>query len=524
MAKITTSAVFKEYNPSQALLLPPTLDDLIEESHLSRVVNRVVDAMDISILMNQYQGGGTSSYHPRMLLKVLLYGYSMKIYTGRKIARALRSDIHFMWLASWNKPDFRTINNFRSSKAKDVINELFQQMLLFLIEHQYIKMENYFNDGSTFGADANKYKVTWKKNAERYQAATKEKCQKLFEEIDQLNAAENRQYGNLDLEERGLSASQITPEKIDGQVAKLDKIIETTVIKKTKRKAESLKKKVREKQQKIDQYQAQQECSGGRSGYSKTDPDATAMRMKNEELLPAYNVMTGSENQFITAVSVHQQPNDGACFKEHLQQAAQQWPVQPKAIIADSIFGNEQNYELLDKLRIENYLKFPSFHREQKKKFKEQIFQKENFSYNSQTDSFTCPNQQHLVYKGTFTQTHPKTGYVSHFKEYQCQECQGCPFYDQCCKSEKGRNRTIKLSEKLEKYKQQARENLTSEKGVALRKQRSIEIESCFGDIKHNMGFRRFHLRGLNKVKTEFIIVAMAHNLRKVHLKNRKAA
>jgi len=524
MAKLSTTAVFKEYNPLQALLFPPSLSDLIEESHLSRVVDRIVEAMDISSLFNKYEGGGTSSYHPRMLLKVLLYGYSTKVYTGRRIARALRSDIHFMFLAGWNKPDFRTINNFRSSKAKEVINELFQQMLLFLIEHQYIKMENYFSDGSTFRADANKHKVTWKKNAVRYQAAAEEKCRELFQQIEELNAAEEHQYGNTDLEERGQNAVEITPEKINEQVARLDKIISGTEAKKTKRKAASLKKKVVEKQQKIMGYQQQQECSGNRSGFSKTDPQATAMRMKNDELLPAYNVMTGSENQFITAVSVHQNPNDGACFKEHLEEAGKQWPSLPKAIIADSIFGTEQNYELLEKLSIGNYLKFPSFHSEQKKNFKDRVFLKENFSYDAITDSFICPNQKRLVYKGSFNQTHQKTGYVSTLKEYQCEDCQDCPFYSQCCKSEKGANRTIKLSEKLEEHKQQARENLASEKGALLRKKRSVEIESCFGDIKHNMSFRRFHLRGLDKVKTEFIMVAMAHNLRKMSLQDKKAA
>ena len=184
-------------------------------------------------------------------------------------------------------------------------------------------------------------------------------------------------------------------------------------------------------------------------GYSKTDEDATAMRMKNNELLPAYNVVTGSEDQFITAVSIHQNPNDGTCFKDHLQAIETQCPQLPKAIIADSIFGTEQNYELLEGMKVESYLKFPSFHSEQTKKFRENPFLKENFSYDPQSDTFTCPNQQLLTLKGTFIQTHKKTGYVSHFKEYQSQSCQGCPFYDQCCKSEKGKNRTIRLNEKL---------------------------------------------------------------------------
>ncbi|WP_342089508.1 transposase, partial [Dyadobacter sp. OTU695] len=121
-----------------------------------RVVNEVVERMDVSSLVNLYEGGGTSAYHPRMLLKVLLYAYCMKIYTGRKIARALAQDIHFFWLSGMSRPDFRTINRFRSGKAKESIQVLFSSMLVFLMEHDYIKMENYFCDGSTFSADAGK--------------------------------------------------------------------------------------------------------------------------------------------------------------------------------------------------------------------------------------------------------------------------------------------------------------------------------------------------------------------------------
>jgi hypothetical protein len=247
--------------------------------------------------------------------------------------------------------------------------------------------------------------------------------------------------------------------------------------------------------------------------------------MKNKvEVLPAYNAMAGCEDQFITGVSVHQNGNDGACFEEHLKQAAVQQPVPPKAIIADSIFGTEQNYELLASLNMENYMKFPTFHREENKSYGDDPFLKDNFAYDSVTDSYRCPNDQYLVLKREYESTEKRKGYKSQLKEYECSSCTGCPFYERCCKSEKGVNRTITINEKLENYKQQTRENLKGEKGHHLRKQRSTEIESCFGDIKHNMGFRRFHLRGLKKVKTEFTLVAMAHNMKKLYLKGVKKA
>jgi transposase len=496
------------------------LGELIEPTHLVRVVNDIVEAMNIGSLINQYEGGGTTAYHPRMLLKVLLYAYATKIYTGRKIARALRQDIHFMWLAAMNRPDFRTINNFRSGKAKEVIEELFKEMLLFLVNHQYIRMENYFCDGSTFSADANRYKMVWKKNAERYKEAAEIKCKELFKQIDQFNDIENKMYGDSDLEETGLKAENITSQTIGAQVEKLNKVIETTTDHKKKRKATSVKKELKVNEDKILKYERQIETAKNRSGYNRTDEDATAMRMKNDETLPAYNMLAGSENQFIVSCSVHQNTNDAVCLKEHLAQLEKHTDTLPETITADSIFGTEENYELIEQKGIENYMKFSSFHNEQKKHYQSNPFIKENFSYNAETDTYTCPNNKTLSLKQATKQTHKRTGYISNIKVYECENCSGCPFYLQCCKSEKENNRILKVNEKLEDYKSKARHNLMSEKGILLRRQRGMEIESCFGDIKHNMGFRRFHLRGLKKVRTECCFVAMAHNLRKIHIKN----
>src|SRR5580765_8122049 len=118
MTKITTKAVFKTYDPDQIQLLPQSLEELIAPDHLVRVVRRVVDQMDMGTILNQYPGGGSSAYHPVMMIKVILYGYALGICTGRKIARALRQDVTFMWLSAYNQPDFRTINEFRSGELK----------------------------------------------------------------------------------------------------------------------------------------------------------------------------------------------------------------------------------------------------------------------------------------------------------------------------------------------------------------------------------------------------------------------
>lgn len=515
MGKIKTKAVFKEYNQQQIQLLPPSLDELIGENDLVRVVNQVVDNLDLSSIINEYEGGGTSAYHPKMLTKIILYGYAMKIYTGRKLAKAMRQDIHFMWLAAYNRPDFRTINLFRSGILKETIEELFKQLLLFLVDHGHVRIENYFTDGTFVSADANKHKVVWRKSAERYKKMAEEKLPELMAQIDKLNQAEDSQYGDHDLEEVGDKA--ISKENIARGVEKLNKVIEKTSDYREKRKAESLKKKVEQHTQKIEKYESQLQIAQQRSGFSKTDTDASVMMMKNKELLPAYNVLASSEDQFITAVTVHQNPNDGVGFKEHVDS----FIFAPATITADSIFGTEENYQFLESKEVTAYLKYPLFHKEQSRSFREDPYRKENFKYHAETDTYECSEKQPLHYTQDRKDV-SKSGFTFDVKVYKASGCTSCSKREACTKSKEG-NRTITVNNQLEIYKKIARTNLESPKGVELRKQRSVEIESCFGDIKHNMGFRRFHLRGIKKVKTEITIVSMAHNLRKLQLKQLKS-
>ena len=516
MGKIKTKAVFKEYNQQQIQLLPASLEELIGANDLVRVVNQVVDSLDLSSLINQYDGGGTSAYHPRMLTKVILYGYAMKIYTGRKIAKALRQDIHFIWLAAFNRPDFRTINMFRSGILKETIEELFKQLLVFLVDHGHVRVENYFTDGTFVSADANKHKVVWRKSAERYKKMAEDKLPELMAQIEELNKEEDRKYGDQDLEEVG--EKPISKENIAKGIEKLNEVIEKTTTYRERRKAASLKRKVEQQTQKIEKYESQLEIAQQRSGFSKTDTEASVMKMKNEEFLPAYNVLASSEDQFITAVTVHQNPNDAIGFKQHVES----FTFVPATITADSIFGTEENYQFLESKEVTAYLKYPLFHKEQSRKFREDPYRKENFRYHAETDTYECPEKQRLDYTQNRRDV-SKTGFTSDIKIYKASECVSCSKRELCTKSKEG-NRTIMINNQLDIYKQIARTILESPKGIELRKRRSVEIESCFGDIKHNMRFRRFHLRGVKKVKTEITIVSIAHNLRKLQLKQVKLA
>ena len=174
---------FKDYSQNQIMLLPPCLEDYIPEKHLVRIVNHVIDQIELKLLESNYSGGGASNYHPKMMLKVLIYAYCNKTYSCRNIAKQVQQNVHFMWLAGQQRPDFRTINNFRSGTMKRLIEKVFGKVLDFLMEQGYVKMESYFVDGTKMRADANKYSHVWAKNAKRYKEGVQKKIRELFEEM-----------------------------------------------------------------------------------------------------------------------------------------------------------------------------------------------------------------------------------------------------------------------------------------------------------------------------------------------------
>src|SRR5690606_18904964 len=186
MKKIT----FKPYVMNQQKLMPPSYEEKIPAGHLVRHVNEAIEALDLEILLSQYEGGGTSSYHPKMMLKVLVYAYCKKIYTSRKIAEALEENIHFMWLSGEQTPDFRTLNHFRGKRMKGVIDEVFTAVLEQLVKKKVVKLENYFVDGSKIEANANKHKVVWEKRRERYEGQVRKQIKGLLEVIEAENEKE----------------------------------------------------------------------------------------------------------------------------------------------------------------------------------------------------------------------------------------------------------------------------------------------------------------------------------------------
>ena len=511
--KKNTQVVFKPYTMGQ-LQLPTNLDDLIPEDHLVRVVHEAIEKMDLDPLLKRYKGGGTSSYHPKMMLKVLVYAYSQRVYSSRQIAKALRENVYFMWISGNSRPDFRTINRFRGEVMRGIMEQVFASVLELLIEEGYVKLEHYFLDGTKIEANANRYSWVWAKSTRNYKQKLQENVKKLLDEIDQVNEEQDEEYGDKDLEEMG-EDGPIDADKLEKKIQELNEILKEDP--EDKKLAKAVKKMQEDYLPRQQKYEAQEKKFKGRSSYSKTDVDATFMRMKedhmkNGQLKPGYNVQIGTENQFVVGFSVHQRPGDSGCLVPHLEGLKSQLGRLPETVIADAGYGSEENYVYLDGQGTEAYIKYNTFHLEQKKRKKDR-FRAASFPYDETKDEFICPAQKRLSYRH-MEPYQTENGFQTELRIYECEDCSRCELKTQCTRAVG--NRRIQVSFRGRELRDQASVRLLSEQGLTLRSKRPVEAESVFARLKHNWGFRRFRLRGKEKVEVEWGLLSIAHNLAKV--------
>lgn len=502
--------VFKDYSPKQNLLFPPNLEELIPASHPVRVVDSIIDGINLDPLLLTYKGGGTSSYHPRMLLKVIVYSYLRNIYSSRSIEEALKENIHFMWLSGMSQPDHNTIFRFRSKRLKNEIKKIFSQVVLLLAQEGHISLKEVFIDGTKIEANANRYTFVWGNAIKTSKEKIQKQLQGLWAYVEKIYKDEKTNLEQPDF-------TEITPEKVDQAITQINQALQDKKI--SKKVQQKLKYASRNWPTKLKEYQDKEAILDGRNSYSKTDPDATFMRMKedhmqNGQLKPAYNLQLSTNDKFITCFTLAQSTTDTTTFTNHLECYNELYDIYPESVTADAGYGSEENYELLESKEIQPYVKYNYFHSEETKKWKQKNqFKPDYLHYNPQQDCFYCPMGQPMKNVGTGTYK-TKTGYIQQITYYQAKNCIGCPLRGACHKSKE--NRTIKVNHNLIRHKKKAKSLLNSKKGLQKRKQRAWDVEGTFAQLKNNKGFKRFLLRGLDKVEIELGILAIAHNLARI--------
>lgn len=522
---VSEKITYKPYNQKEQWLLPPSLEELVPENHFVRIVSKTVDELRIEeVFAKNTKGGGASRYHPVMLLKVLIYSYMTGIYSSRQIAKQCRENVNVMWLTGFQKPDFRTINKFRSEKLKDSIEEIFISTVKLLNKKGYVSLEKYFVDGTKIESAANKYTFVWKKAVEKNEKKLDEKLKIFLREVEEITYKENEVYGDKDLAELGEDIT-VTSEDIKEAAAKInEKLAEINHL--DDEKSKDVKKKLKKAQRQIEKdflprkekYEKANATFKGRNSYSKTDEEATFMRMKedamlNGQLKPGYNIQVGTENNFVIGYDVFPNPTDTRTLKPHLENVGKRLDCKFETVIADAGYGSEENYDYLEEKGIVGVIKYGTYEKEIKRSFKKKTFHAENWKYDSEQKEYTCPCGNPVPYKMT-KKTKSHSGYVQTVDIYQCENCEGCPFREQCTKSEYGR--MVQRNENWFSQKTRVKELLATEEYNRLMKKRSTECETVFGQIKGNQKFRRFHLRGMKKVGIEWGLLMIGYDIKQI--------
>ena len=502
--------LFKAYPQHQAFLFPPSLDSKIAANHPVRVVNDVIDKLDIDIILKKYKGGGTTSYHPRMLLKVLVYGYLNNVYSSRRIAASVKENIHFMWLAGLQEPDHRTINLFRSERLRNILKEVFAQIVLLLVESGHVSLKEIYTDGSKIESVANRYSFVWGKAIKTSRERIRQQLKELWSYTQKVAADEkNDDEPPPDFDKIDSKEVQQTIEQINATLKDIEGV-DTKV-------RQKLAYASKQWPAKLKQYKKQEKILKKRNSYSKTDPDATFMRMKedymkNGQLKPGYNVQISTNDQFVINYSLHPNPTDTKTLIPHLQQYQKLYNTLPAVQITDAGYGSEENYQYLDRHGIEAYIKPIDFDRKQKRNYQPNPFATDQLEYDATKNQYRCPSGNPMKYVGQ--KIRKRNGVIKKYSLYKAGGCKSCPLRE-ACHGQKG-NRIISVNHKGDRLKQQATDRLLTEKGIYYRKKRPADVEPVFGNIKHNKNFKRFLLKGIDKTEIEWGLLCIAHNLKKM--------
>jgi len=504
---------------SNQLIFPMGIEYCIPEDDMVRFFATECDKLDYTDLRNAYYGGSTyctgpgrPPSDPKLLFQICVFGYADDLYSSRKLENACRKRIDFIWLLDGESaPDHTTIANFRSGECKEAIEDLFYQYVLRLDAIGATDHEVGIFDGTKIESFANRYTFVWRGTVEKNLVKLKDKVQMAF------NRLEIKKDVTLEMlrdvvrsKQRQMVEQHIEP--IHGKGRRKPQM---------QRDLEELSGF----SERWGKYEEQLRIMGpNRNSYSKTDHDATFHRMKddhmrNGQLKPAYNLQICVNSEFITGIGVYADRTDVNTFKPFMDTLIEKHGQQYKSALTDAGYESLTNYRYLDSIGIDSYIKPNNYEFMKTKKFKKQIGRRENMQYDETGDYYTCANQQHLVFvrKHTFT---PRNGEAQTNKVYRCENCEGCSCRQECCKSKDiNKPKEIEVNTEFVAYREESLANITSDYGVQLRTNRSIQVEGTFGVIKQDHHFRRFLCRGKKKVASELFLLGMGYNVRKLFRK-----
>ena len=515
----------KDYTLNQSgyqLKLPLELETIIPKNDSVRLLSQFVEEMDVTDLYSTYDR--INSLSPRTLLKIVLYSYMNGDYSSRSMELNCKRDINFMFLLEGHSaPDHATLARFRSIHFAPCSKRILAEVSNILFDLGEISGETIFIDGTKIEANANKYTFVWKKAVTKNQAKLLIKLADFVAECEQLYDIKIV-YGNvIKIKHLKRLRKKLYALKNAGNITFVHGIGKRkTPLQKSIEALEEALSKLKEYTQKIH-------ICGERNSYSKTDNDATFMRMKedamgNGQLKPAFNLQHGVDSEYITWLTIGPQPTDTTTLIPFLKDAEQHLKFKYKNITADAGYESEENYLFLEANNQIAFIKPANYEISKTRKYKNDIGKIENMEYDKISDFYTCKNNSKLTVSH-IRHNKTKTGYVSEKTIYTCENCNDCSYKSDCikgnnCKTPLGeRTKVLQVAKTFIKHRKEDLERIISDEGVLYRMNRSIQAEGSFGDIKQDMQFRRYLSKGTANVLTESTLLAIARNINKLHNK-----
>lgn len=488
------------------LILPLDLAIRIPENDPLRSFVEVLEGVNLKRCLKRSLKG-RHDYEDLTLLKILLFAQMNQIYSLRQIESACKTDIRFMWLAQGITPSHMTFQRLITQRLKGKLEMIFLELNRYLIEREDINTDILYIDGTKLEANARKNSFVWKKAVLKHRERLYLKISKIF--IERGIPTQNTYHPEDVFPHYMHLLSQIHQSKIEFVKGKGQ---HKTPL---QRDYETLKGYY----DKLSEYNTHLTICGERNSYSKTDPDATFMHMKEDYYMrtgifkPGYNIQLGVSDEYILMAKSFPNPNDTLTFIPLLQAYHMNYGKYPLYPVGDAGYGSYDNYLYCLNHQMELVQKYNTYEAEKNGKYRKDPFYSKNMIQSDGT--LKCPNHKSFVFK---KETIRKVGLYPRFEQvYQCVDCAECPLSDLCLKGES--NRSVTLNPILNELQAKAKDNLDSEWGIQLRIQRSIQSESTFGILKNNWGKLRFNRRGKENVENERLLLSIGYNLMKFHQK-----
>ena len=504
--------------------LPLDVELLIPADDPVRLLSAFVEGMELRDLYQTYGKIKKNQATPRQLFKIMVYASMNRIYSSRDIETACHRDINFMYLLEGKTvPDHATFARFLSLHFAQCSKKTLAELSQLLYSLGEISGKTIFIDGTKIESAANKYTFVWKKAVTKHQARLFDKILLLVKECEEL-------YGWRIVHHRKVSLH--TLKRLRKKLYRLKReegivFVHGRGHRKTRlqRSLETLESYI----EKLKEYDQKLHICGERNSYSKTDTDATFMRMKedammNGQLKPAYNLQHGVDSEYVTWLDISPRPTDTRTLIPFLKDMGAYLPFKYQEIVADAGYESEENYLFLEGNDQLAYIKPQNYEISKTRKYRQDIGRMENMEYDEGADCYHCKNGQVLTKQ---YEKHEKTasGYRRTVTVYRCGGCHGCPFKTKCIKGNhcktpmEERQKVLYVSKKMKEKRQETLKRITSEYGTQLRMNRSIQAEGSFADIKEDMGFRRYLYRGKENVTAQSILLAIGYNMKKLHHK-----